>query len=102
GSQERICPLERQGSAIHQRAPIHVTVAQAQPFPPRKKGLEGAVGCEQTAQHSLPSEGAVRADVGIQDSWLGPALFRALAGRAQVATSQAVPEVRGDDRETLG
>src|SRR5665213_2588209 len=102
GSQKRVCPLERQGSAIHQRPALHVAGAQTQPYPPRKKGLEATVGCEQTAQHGLHSEGAIRAVVGVQNGGLGPSLFRALAGRAQMAASQAVSEIRGDDRQTLG
>ena len=67
-----------------------------------RRSLKLLLAANKADPHGLPAQRVLRTALGLHPGGLGPALLRELAQLAQVATPQALREVRQDDRTSLG
>jgi hypothetical protein len=69
---------------------------------PARKNLQASARGQQAPQHRLHAQGVVWPALGLQQRDLGTEVLRELACAAEMATSEALREVRRHDRAALG
>ena len=87
---------------FRQRPKVHAARASAESELEGTPSTQETARRQQAAQHRLCAQGILRPALGLPERGLGAALLRELARRAQVAASQALRGVRGNDRAPLG
>src|SRR5690606_1333735 len=101
-AQERIWASQRQAAPLHQGTEVRLALPPAKPSGPGAQEPEALARRQQAAQYRLPAQGVLRSALGLQPRGLGAQVLRELAGEPEVATPQALREVRRDDRSALG
>ena len=102
--QERASTLRLSGKdrKVHQRPEVHIAVPPGQPDAGGASVVEGIVQGQPKVEQSVSAQGDVQSTVGLQTGGVGAAILRALEVGLEVATPEAVREVRANGRGTLG